>query len=82
MTWFIHDYVSNMIPLDDAVERDVHVVAVFEELERLNKQRCGYCDGFGHSGKDCPTDAKLSHLTGGIAAQSRIIARARKAAKR
>ena len=29
------------------------------EFERLEKQKCPYCNGFGHSGNDCPTDRKI-----------------------
>ena len=43
------------------------------EFERLAKQLCPYCSGFGHSGKECPTDAKISHLRGGICSQNRVI---------
>ena len=36
------------------------------EFARLYKQKCGYCDGFGHSGNDCPTDHKIAQLRGGV----------------
>ncbi len=48
------------------------------EFERLNKQKCAYCSGFGHSGDDCPTDAKISLLRGGILEATCIISEIRK----
>ena len=48
------------------------------EFERLAKQRCAYCSGWGHSGNDCPTDAKLTHLKGGVSSQSKLINELRK----
>ena len=82
MTWFIHDHLKEMVPIDEKAVKEPHLMAIYEEVERLNKQRCAYCSGFGHSPKDCPTDFKLSHLMGGIAAQSRIMAKARREVKR
>ncbi len=43
------------------------------EFTRLEKQRCPYCDGFGHSGNDCPTDHKIAQLRGGVLEQNRVI---------
>ena len=40
------------------------------EFTRLNKQLCPYCDGWGHSGNDCPTDKKISQLRGGVREQN------------
>ena len=39
------------------------------EMDRIGKQRCGYCDGYGHSGNDCPTDYKLDQLRIGVREQ-------------
>ena len=43
------------------------------EIERLAKQRCPYCDGFGHSGNDCPTDHKIAQLRGGVNEQNKVL---------
>ena len=40
------------------------------EVSRLGKQKCGYCSGFGHSGNDCATDAKLAQLRMGVREQT------------
>ena len=43
------------------------------EFKRLAKQKCPYCSGWGHSGNDCPTDAKLLVLRRGVKEQSKVI---------
>ena len=48
------------------------------EFERLKKQKCAYCDGYGHSGNDCPTDHKISHLRGGVLEANRVLTAIRK----
>ena len=55
-----------------------HWCALFTETNLLNQQRCIYCSGYGHSGKDCPTDAKLRNLRGGVAAQNKALAQVRR----
>ena len=39
---------------------------------------CPYCDGYGHSGNDCPTDAKIAHLRGGVREQNQLLMKLRK----
>ena len=56
----------------------LHWSALFCEVALLQKQRCIYCSGYGHSGKDCPTDAKLRNLRGGVRAQAKALADARR----
>ena len=51
------------------------------EFLRLYKQICAYCDGYGHSGNDCPTDRKIAILRGGILEQNKVIQAARKACR-
>ena len=51
------------------------------EFERLAKQKCGYCDGFGHSGNDCPTDRKISQLRGGVAEQNKLLQQLRSSSR-
>ena len=34
---------------------------------------CPYCNGWGHSGNDCPTDAKIAHLRGGVREQNKLL---------
>ena len=48
------------------------------EFARLVKQRCAYCDGYGHSGNDCPTDSKIAQLRGGILEANQAIQLIRK----
>ena len=43
------------------------------EFERLEKQICPYCDGYGHSGNDCPTDSKIDNMRGGVKEQNKVI---------
>ena len=52
--------------------------ALLPEFNRLKLQNCGFCDGWGHAGDDCPTDIKLSMLRGGVKEQSEIITQLRK----
>ena len=47
--------------------------ALLPEFQRLAKQKCAYCSGWGHSGNDCPTDAKVSHLRGGVREQNTLL---------
>ena len=55
--------------------------ALLPEFERLSKQECPYCSGWGHSGNDCPTDRKISHMRGGVREQNAYIQKCRKAAR-
>ena len=67
--------------LDDFVSANgtnIHAKCLQAEIDRINVQVCGYCDGWGHSGNDCPTDAKLFLLRQGIAEQRKIIIQLRK----
>ena len=43
---------------------------------------CPYCDGHGHSGNDCPTDAKIAHLRGGVQEQNKFLQATRKALRK
>ena len=51
------------------------------ELARIGKQKCAYCDGFGHAGNDCPTDFKLNQLKMGVREQAQVVMSLRKAAR-
>ena len=51
------------------------------ELTRIGKQKCAYCDGFGHAGNDCPTDFKLAQLRIGVREQAQLLLEMRKAAR-
>ena len=52
------------------------------EFDRLKKQKCAYCDGYGHSGNDCPTDHKISQLRGGVLEANRVIQAIRKSCRK
>ena len=43
------------------------------EVCRLAKQKCAYCDGYGHAGNDCPTDFKLTQLRAGVREQAKLV---------
>ena len=58
--------------------KDAAAANIAPEVERLGKQRCGYCSGFGHSGNDCPTDAKLLQLRIGVREQAQLVQYLRK----
>ena len=51
------------------------------EFQRLAKQECAYCNGFGHSANDCPTDLKLQHLRVGVQEQTQYLNELRKLAR-
>ena len=78
MAWKLH------LKVEDAIANEVTAkmkgVAKVLRLEtaRLIVQICPYCDGFGHSGNDCPTDHKIAHLRGGVREQSQLLMRIRK----
>ena len=78
MTWYINEVIETQAAKEKNSGECSHWCAVWSEVTLLNNQRCIYCSGFGHSGKDCPTDAKLRNLRGGVAAQNKALARARK----
>ena len=48
------------------------------EFNRLAKQKCPYCDGFGHAGNDCPTDKKIAQMRGGVLEQTQVLTAIRK----
>ena len=52
------------------------------EIDRLNKQRCPSCSGFGHAFKDCPTDYKLLQLRHGVREQAKLVTDLRDAARK
>ena len=37
MTWFIHDHLTAMVPIEEDVECDIHLMGILEEVDRLNK---------------------------------------------
>ena len=65
-SWRMYEQISTLAANEKTRKTDGPASAMLPEFKRLNKQRCAYCSGFGHSGKDCPTDAKISRLRGGV----------------
>ena len=53
-----------------------------KELDRLNKQRCSTCTGYGHSVKHCPTHVKLCTLRVGVREQRALVDKMLKAARK
>ena len=57
--------------------------AMKKEFELLYRQRCAYCSGYGHSGNQCPTDAKLLLMRrGGTGDMRLVLINARKQARK
>jgi hypothetical protein len=52
------------------------------EIRRLGNQRCAYCDGFGHTVDECPTDLKLRQLRMGVREQAQMVLGLRRNARR
>ena len=71
--WHFYMLVAEDTKKTEEKEPNKFACDIWPEVERLSKQRCPYCSGFGHSGKDCPTDAKLSSLRGGVREQNKVI---------
>ena len=55
--------------LEQGPKQKVIMDSLLMEIERLHKQKCAYCSGFGHSKSNCPTDYKLSQLSMGVREQ-------------
>ena len=77
----MHKYVKASRATEINARQAGPALALYPEFERLAKQRCPYCSGYGHSGNDCPTDAKISHLRGGVREQNAFIQKCRKEAR-
>ena len=60
---------------------DVAAQTLAKEFTRLAKQECAYCNGFGHSANDCPTDLKLQQLRVGVQEQTQYVLKLRKLAR-
>ena len=52
------------------------------EVDRLAKQLCCFCNGWGHSGHDCPTNRKVGWLCAGQSVATRIVVEARKESRK
>ena len=79
--WTMQTKLTEISNKNDSEALRVAASVLSLEFARLAKQKCGYCDGFGHSGNDCPTDRKISQLRGGVAEQNKIIQGLRKASR-
>ena len=66
MSWKFYTLLEKEKRAEDLKQKGGPATALLPEFERLMKQKCPYCDGFGHSGNDCPTDAKIAHMRGGV----------------
>ena len=63
------------------VNASVAAQTLAKEFTRLAKQECAYCNGFGHSANDCPTDLKLQQLRVGVQEQTQYVLKLRKLAR-
>ena len=77
-TWHVHEAIAQESEKELKNSHTGPCTIILTELNRLKKQRCPYCSGFGHAGKDCPTDNKISRLRGGIREQNAVLVRLRK----
>ncbi len=77
-TWTMQEKLTEIINHGQSPREKGAALMLSVEFARLVKQKCGYCDGFGHSGKDCPTDHKIANLRGGVAEQNKVLQQLRK----
>ena len=75
--WRIREYVKLISADRDKAKREA-AETILLDLNKLKKQRCPYCQGYGHSGKDCPTDRKLAPLRNGTAEMKQVLMAVRK----
>ena len=54
----------------DQHPEDLAALTLKLEVDRLGKQECAYCDGFGHSKEDCATNKKLTWLRASVKDQA------------
>ena len=73
MTWNLFTLLEAKKKEEEEAKKPGPAHGVYREFERLNHQVCPYCSGYGHAGKDCPTDSKLTHLRGGVREQNVIL---------
>ena len=79
-TWLLKDTLTAQgAAMAPNTPDDAAATSILHEMEALNKQRCPYCSGWGHSGNDCPTDMKLAGLRRyGTSAMKKVLRDARK----
>ena len=68
--WKIKGLVDTKVATNAA---NVTAASLQDELNLLAKQRCPYCDGYGHRAADCPTDTRINLLRQGVGAQRKIL---------
>ena len=78
MSWNLQKKLTNIALSKDGSRLVTAAILLSYEFERLKKQKCAYCDGWGHSGNDCPTDHKISQLRGGVLEANRVLQLIRK----
>ena len=71
--WHLYAVVVHDKKKATRIKQDGPAYDIWPEIERLSKQVCPYCSGFGHAGKDCPTDGKISSLRGGTREQNLVL---------
>ena len=76
----MHALIKAQADKDKREGKATFAIAMLPEFERLNKQTCPYCSGWGHAAKDCPTDAKIKHMRGGVREQNAALVSLRQAA--
>ena len=78
MPWKFYSHITQYAAHEKHKQKAGAACALAGEFGRLDKQVCPYCDGYGHSGNDCPTDAKISHLRRGVREQNELLQDIRK----
>ena len=82
MKWYLGNYISTKREEEERGQTKYVWGALWSEVSTLAKQRCAYCSGYGHSGNNCPTDAKLSILRSSYRGYRKLLTEARKAARK
>ena len=78
MAWTMQTQLATYMGRDAGDPLKLAATVLNYEFDRLVKQRCPYCNGFGHSGNDCPTDRKVKQLRGGVKEQNEVLQYVRK----
>ena len=65
-SWAWAELIKTFVADEAEKKKTFYAHGVLPEFVRLESQRCAYCSGYGHAGKDCPTDFKIARMRGGV----------------
>ena len=60
--WRFHEELKKVAEQAESTRIKRAAKMLLIEFDRLSIQECAYCNGFGHSREDCPTDKKLAAI--------------------